>query len=137
MKKVFVSGCYDILHAGHVQYLTQARQLGDKLIVAVNDDASVQKLKGPSRPVNALAQRMTVLSALEAVDWVVPFSEETPERLICRVLPDVLVKGADWAEEHIIGADVVKASGGRVERIALVPGISTSRIIEKCLKLHF
>ncbi|MDH5544293.1 MAG: bifunctional D-glycero-beta-D-manno-heptose-7-phosphate kinase/D-glycero-beta-D-manno-heptose 1-phosphate adenylyltransferase HldE [Gammaproteobacteria bacterium] len=132
---VMTNGCFDILHAGHVSYLEQARQLGDRLIVAVNDDDSVKKLKGPSRPVNSLEQRMAVLSGLSAVDWVVPFSEETPERLICRVLPDVLVKGGDYRPEQIAGNRCVRDAGGEVRVLSFVEGVSTSRIID-AIKSH-
>lgn len=128
---VMTNGCFDILHAGHVHYLKQARALGDRLIVAVNDDASVKKLKGPSRPINHLAQRMQVLSALESVDWVVPFSEDTPERLISEILPDILVKGGDYRPEEIAGGRQVMENGGRVEILDFVEGLSTTRTIHK------
>lgn len=127
---VMTNGCFDILHAGHVTYLEQARRLGRRLIVAVNDDASVQRLKGSGRPVNHLDRRMAVLAALECVDWVVPFSEDTPERLICRVLPDYLVKGGDYRPEQVAGHDCVTANGGRVAVLDYVDGCSTSGIIE-------
>ena len=128
---VMTNGCFDILHAGHVHYLSQARQLGDRLIVAVNDDASVARLKGASRPLNPLAQRMAVLGGLAAVDWVVPFSEDTPERLICAVLPDVLVKGGDYQVHEIAGGECVLAHGGRVTTIEFVEPCSTSALIRK------
>ncbi len=128
---VMTNGCFDILHAGHVAYLAQARRLGDRLIVAVNDDASVKRLKGANRPVNALAQRMAVLAGLGSVDWVVPFSEDTPERLICRLLPTVLVKGGDYRPENIAGGDCVRAGGGEVVVLDYIEGVSTTRIIEK------
>ena len=127
---VMTNGCFDILHAGHVAYLREARKRGDRLIVAVNDDASVTKLKGDGRPVNTLADRMAVLAALESVDWVVPFSEDTPERLICRVLPDVLVKGGDYKPDQIAGHKCVTKNGGRVEVLQFVAGASTSKIID-------
>jgi D-beta-D-heptose 7-phosphate kinase / D-beta-D-heptose 1-phosphate adenosyltransferase len=130
---VMTNGCFDILHAGHVSYLEQAKRLGDRLIVAVNDDASVRRLKGNSdaqRPVNPLAQRMRVLAALKGVDWVVPFSEDTPERLICRVLPDILVKGGDYQPQQVAGHQCVTAHGGQVRILGYEQGISTSRIIE-------
>ncbi len=127
---VMTNGCFDILHAGHVRYLMQARGLGDRLIVAVNDDASVKRLKGHDRPINPLARRMAVLDALACVDYVVPFAEDTPERLICRVVPDVLVKGGDYRPEDIAGGDCVRAGGGRVAVLAFEDGISTSGIIE-------
>lgn len=131
---VMTNGCFDILHAGHVQYLKQARQLGDRLIVAVNDDASVRRLKGDSRPVNSLKRRMTVLAALECVDWVVPFSEDTPQRLICRLLPDILVKGGDYRPQDIVGGDCVKAAGGDVLVLDLLPDCSTTGIIAALAK---
>jgi len=127
---VMTNGCFDILHAGHVTYLNQARRLGDRLIVAVNDDASVGRLKGDSRPVNQLQERMEVLAGLGCVDWVVPFSEDTPERLICSVSPDVLVKGGDYQPEQIAGYECVKAAGGEVVVLAFREGCSTTRIIE-------
>ena len=129
-KVVMTNGCFDILHAGHVAYLAQAKKLGDRLIVAVNDDASVKRLKGDERPVNSLAQRMIVLAALESVDWVVAFSEETPERLICKIKPDVLVKGGDYRPEAIAGGDCVVAEGGQVIVLDFVDGCSTSKIID-------
>ena len=127
---VMTNGCFDILHAGHVSYLAQARRLGDRLIVAVNDDDSVRRLKGEGRPVNPVDRRMTVLAALESVDWVVPFSEDTPERLICAVQPQVLVKGGDYRPEQIAGHDCVKAAGGEVKVLGFEEGVSTSRIID-------
>ena len=128
------NGCFDILHAGHVAYLHAAKRLGDHLVVAVNDDASVTRLKGAERPVNGLDERMEVLAALECVDWVAPFSGDTPERLICAVLPDVLVKGGDYRPEQIAGHDCVTANGGRVEVLDFRPGCSTSRIIDSIRK---
>lgn len=128
---VMTNGCFDILHAGHVAYLEEAKTLGDRLIVAVNDDASVRRLKGDGRPVNPLEDRMAVLSGLAAVDWVVPFGEDTPERLICRVLPDVLVKGGDYRPESIAGARCVTAAGGEVKVLAFRTGRSTSGLIER------
>jgi D-beta-D-heptose 7-phosphate kinase/D-beta-D-heptose 1-phosphate adenosyltransferase len=126
---VMTNGCFDILHPGHVAYLKQARALGDRLIVAVNDDASVSRLKGPQRPVNPLAARMQLLEALAAVDWVVPFSEDTPERLICRLTPDTLVKGGDYRVDEIAGADCVRRAGGEVRVLPFVDGYSTSALI--------
>ncbi|MFY3758365.1 PfkB family carbohydrate kinase, partial [Escherichia coli] len=110
-KVVMTNGIFDILHAGHVSYLANARKLGDRLIVAVNSDASTKRLKGEARPVNALENRMVVLGALEAVDWVVPFEEDTPQRLIADVLPDLLVKGGDYKPEEIAGSKEVWANG--------------------------
>ncbi len=114
---VFTNGCFDILHAGHVAYLQQAKQLGDFLIVAVNSDESVRKLKGPERPINHIAHRMTVLAGLGVVDWVVPFADDTPERLLRLIKPDFLVKGGDYTIDQIVGADIVRAYGGEVRRI--------------------
>jgi D-beta-D-heptose 7-phosphate kinase/D-beta-D-heptose 1-phosphate adenosyltransferase len=128
---IMTNGVFDILHAGHVAYLNEARKLGNRLIVAVNDDASVRRLKGPQRPVNALADRMTVLDALSSVDWVVPFSEDTPVRLICKVLPDVLVKGGDYQPQQVAGYDCVTKNGGEVRILQFVDGISTTATIEK------
>lgn len=130
-KIVMTNGCFDILHAGHVSYLEQAKQLGDRLIVAVNDDDSVQRLKGAGRPLNDLAARMQVLSGLRAVDWVVFFSEDTPEQLINEVLPDVLVKGGDYRVEEIAGHKAVLANSGQVLILDFVPGYSTTSMIEK------
>lgn len=127
---VMTNGCFDILHPGHVAYLQQAAGLGDRLIVAVNDDASVARLKGPERPVNTLGQRMAVLAGLRSVDWVVPFGEDTPERLICRLLPDYLVKGGDYRPQQIAGHDCVVANGGEVVVLDFVEGCSTTGLIE-------
>ncbi|MGH8480405.1 MAG: bifunctional D-glycero-beta-D-manno-heptose-7-phosphate kinase/D-glycero-beta-D-manno-heptose 1-phosphate adenylyltransferase HldE [Gammaproteobacteria bacterium] len=126
---VMTNGCFDILHAGHVRYLAEARALGDRLVVAVNDDASVGRLKGPGRPVNPLAQRLAVLAGLRSVDWVVPFAEDTPERLICRVRPEILVKGGDYPPEEIAGHGCVTDGGGRVVTLPLVAGCSSTRVI--------
>jgi D-beta-D-heptose 7-phosphate kinase/D-beta-D-heptose 1-phosphate adenosyltransferase len=127
---VMTNGCFDILHAGHVLYLNQARQRGDRLIVAVNDDDSVRRLKGAGRPVNPLDRRMTVLAALESVDWVVPFSEDTPEQLICDIKPELLVKGGDYRPEDIAGYACVKQAGGDVVVLDYEDGCSTSELIE-------
>jgi D-beta-D-heptose 7-phosphate kinase/D-beta-D-heptose 1-phosphate adenosyltransferase len=128
---VMTNGCFDILHAGHVTYLEEAKSLGDRLIVAVNDDASVARLKGESRPVNALEDRMLVLAGLAAVDWVVPFSDDTPAALIESVLPDILVKGGDYAPEEIAGGKAVLAHGGEVRVLQFRDGHSTTKIIER------
>lgn len=128
---VMTNGCFDLLHAGHVTYLEQAKALGDRLIVAVNSDASVKKLKGESRPINGLQQRMIVLSALACVDWVVAFEEETPERLYCTLLPDVLVKGGDYSPEQVAGGDCVIKAGGEVKILQFVEGQSTTAMINK------
>ncbi|MFM9270360.1 bifunctional D-glycero-beta-D-manno-heptose-7-phosphate kinase/D-glycero-beta-D-manno-heptose 1-phosphate adenylyltransferase HldE [Halomonas elongata] len=130
---VMTNGCFDILHAGHVAYLEHARQLGDRLIVAVNDDASIARLKGASRPINPLARRMQVLAGLGAVDWVVPFAEDTPQRLIEAVLPDVLVKGGDYQPEQIAGGEAVRAAGGEVKVLGFEDGVSTTAMISTIL----
>jgi len=127
---VFTNGCFDILHAGHVSYLEEAKSCGDRLVVAVNDDDSVRRLKGAGRPVNPLADRMAVLAGLAAVDWVVPFGEDTPAELIAKVLPDVLVKGGDYRVEEIVGGDTVRKNGGEVRVLPFKPGRSTSALID-------
>ena len=126
---VMTNGCFDVLHAGHVSYLEEAKNLGDRLIVAVNDDASVKRLKGESRPINALEDRLLVLAGLAAVDWVVPFAEDTPGKLIQAVLPDVLVKGGDYKPDEIVGGKEVLQNGGEVRVLAFRDGHSSSRII--------
>ncbi|STD49194.1 Bifunctional protein hldE [Edwardsiella tarda] len=128
-KVVMTNGVFDILHAGHVSYLANARKLGDRLIVAVNSDASTSRLKGPERPVNPLAQRMLVLAALESVDWVIPFEEDTPQRIIAEILPDLLVKGGDYKPEEIAGGREVIAAGGEVRVLNFEDGCSTTNII--------
>ncbi|MFC3608430.1 bifunctional D-glycero-beta-D-manno-heptose-7-phosphate kinase/D-glycero-beta-D-manno-heptose 1-phosphate adenylyltransferase HldE [Stutzerimonas tarimensis] len=130
-KVVFTNGCFDILHAGHVTYLEQARALGDRLIVAVNDDASVSRLKGPGRPINSVDRRMAVLAGLGAVDWVVSFAEDTPEALLAEVRPDVLVKGGDYGVDQVVGAERVRAHGGEVKVLGLVENSSTTAIVNK------
>ncbi len=130
-KIVFTNGCFDILHAGHVTYLEQARAQGDRLVLAVNDDASVSRLKGPGRPINSVERRMAVLAGLGAVDWVVSFPEDTPERLLGQVKPDVLVKGGDYDIDQVVGADIVRAYGGEVRVLGLVENSSTTAIVEK------
>lgn len=128
---VMTNGCFDVLHAGHVAYLEEAKSLGDRLIVAVNDDGSVRKLKGESRPINALEDRLLVLAGLASVDWVIPFSQDTPAALIGELLPDVLVKGGDYKPEEIAGAKDVLRHGGAVRVLAFRDGHSSSRIIGK------
>lgn len=128
---VMTNGCFDILHAGHVRYLEQARRLGDRLVVAVNDDDSVRKLKGPSRPIVSQSERMEVLAGLASVDWVVPFSEDTPERLICQVNPDILVKGGDYKPEQVAG----NQCAGETKILGFVEGCSTSNIIDTISKV--
>ncbi|MDP2561223.1 bifunctional D-glycero-beta-D-manno-heptose-7-phosphate kinase/D-glycero-beta-D-manno-heptose 1-phosphate adenylyltransferase HldE [Psychrobium sp. 1_MG-2023] len=129
-KVVLTNGCFDILHAGHVSYLGHAGGLGDRLIVAVNDDASVKRLKGEGRPVNPTDRRMAVLAGLGAVDWVVPFSEDTPQRLISEILPNLLVKGGDYKVEEIAGGEEVLANGGEVKVLNFEDGCSTTKIID-------
>ena len=131
---VMTNGCFDILHAGHIQYLQQARDNGSRLIVAVNDDASVSRLKGEERPLNPLQERMTMLAALASVDWVVAFSEDTPRELICHLLPDVLIKGGDYKPEEIAGYDCVTANGGEVKVVDHFEGLSTSNLVNKIRK---
>ena len=131
---VMTNGCFDILHAGHVAYLTSARCLGERLIVAVNDDESVKRLKGAGRPVNPVDRRMAVLAGLESVDWVVPFSEDTPEQLICAISPDLLVKGGDYRAGELAGHDCVIRNGGEVVVLDYKEGCSTSELIEAIMK---
>jgi D-beta-D-heptose 7-phosphate kinase/D-beta-D-heptose 1-phosphate adenosyltransferase len=129
---VFTNGVFDILHPGHVRYLADARRQGDVLIVGVNADASVRRLdKGPDRPLNPEQERAEVLAALRMVDAVVVFDEETPLEIVTALQPDVLVKGADWAADAIVGRDVVEARGGKVVRIPLAPGFSTTAIVDR------
>jgi D-glycero-beta-D-manno-heptose 1-phosphate adenylyltransferase len=132
---VFTNGVFDLLHPGHIRYLADARALGDALIVAVNSDRSVRANKGPDRPINPEDERAELLLALSSVDAVLVFDEETPHRVIGRIQPDVLVKGADWPEDEIVGRDLLEARGGRVVRIELAPGFSTTAIIEKVGRL--
>jgi len=127
---VFTNGCFDILHPGHTRYLCAAKKLGDALVVAVNSDASVRSIKGPKRPIQDERARAEVIGALECVDIVLIFAEDNPLRVIRALLPDVLVKGGDWAENEIVGGDVVKRAGGVVKRIDFETGFSTSRIID-------
>ena len=128
---VFTNGVFDLLHPGHVRYLQQARALGDVLIVGVNADASVRRNKGPERPLTPDAERAEILAALECVDAVVIFEEDTPDAIIKAVQPDVLVKGADWAADRIVGRDTVEARGGRVVRMPVEQGYSTTSILER------
>jgi D-beta-D-heptose 7-phosphate kinase/D-beta-D-heptose 1-phosphate adenosyltransferase len=128
---VFTNGVFDLVHPGHVRYLAAARALGDVLIVGVNSDSSVRANKGPARPLNPEGERVEVLLALSCVDAAAIFDEETPHALIVRLQPDVLVKGADWAADNIVGRDVVEARGGRVVRMPIEPGFSTSELIRR------
>ena len=131
---VFTNGCFDLLHPGHIRCLEQARALGDLLIVAINSDASVQRMKGTGRPVVPQVERAEVLAALAAVDYVTAFDEDTPQQIIARVLPDVLVKGGDWGPDQIVGRAEVEAAGGRVISIPLESGWSTTAILEHIRK---
>ena len=128
---VFTNGCFDIIHAGHVSYLEQARKLGDRLIVAINDDASVSRLKGPGRPINTVNRRKAVLAGLESVDWVVDFGDDTPERLLELLQPDILVKGGDYDKEGVVGWKIVEGYGGTVKVMNFVDDCSTTAIVEK------
>jgi rfaE bifunctional protein nucleotidyltransferase chain/domain len=128
---VFTNGCFDILHRGHVDYLTKARAQGDVLILGLNTDASVQRLKGPTRPIVEEDDRAAVIAALAVVDYVCLFDEDTPYELIQSLVPDILVKGADWSVNDIVGKDVVEAAGGAVHTIEFLPNHSTSKIIQK------
>lgn len=127
---VFTNGCFDLLHPGHTRYLTDARKLGGALLVALNSDASVRELKGPNRPVTPEAERAEIVAALSTVDYVTIFDDLTPQRIIERMLPQVLVKGADWGPDEIVGRKEVEAAGGQVVSIPLVKGYSTSALIE-------
>jgi D-beta-D-heptose 7-phosphate kinase/D-beta-D-heptose 1-phosphate adenosyltransferase len=130
-KIVFTNGCFDLLHAGHVDYLGKAKRLGDLLIVGLNRDSSVRRIKGPRRPVTPEKDRLRILAALEAVDYVVLFSEETPINLIREIRPHVLVKGADWKKGEIVGGQDVRSWGGRVKRLRFLPGRSTTALLQK------
>ena len=135
-KIVFTNGCFDILHVGHVRYLAAARSEGDLLIVGLNSDASVRLIKGAKRPIIPQHHRAEILASLASIDHVVLFDSPDPMELIEKLRPDVLAKGADWAEKDIVGADFVKSNGGRVARIPLVAEISTSKLIQKLLKQY-
>ena len=130
-KIVFTNGCFDILHPGHTRYLYAARELGDYLIVAINSDSSVKAIKGPDRPVIPQDQRAEILAAMECVDGVIIFYEDDPLEVIKYLMPDILVKGGDWNEQDIVGADIVKGAGGEVKRISFFNGFSTSEIIKR------
>ncbi|HXZ20681.1 MAG TPA: D-glycero-beta-D-manno-heptose 1-phosphate adenylyltransferase [Candidatus Acidoferrales bacterium] len=132
---VFTNGCFDLLHPGHIRCLEQARALGDLLIVAINSDTSVRRMKGADRPVVPEAERAEVLAALVAVDYVTVFEEDTPREIITKIMPDVLVKGGDWGPDQIVGRTEVEAAGGRVESIPLSPAPSTTALIEKIMEL--
>ena len=131
LRVVFTNGVFDLLHPGHVRYLEEARALGDVLVVAVNSDRSVRANKGPERPIVPERERGEILLGLACVDAVVFFDEETPHAIVTRIQPDVLVKGADWPEDNIVGRDVVEARGGRVVRVSLAPGYSTTDLVRR------
>jgi D-beta-D-heptose 7-phosphate kinase/D-beta-D-heptose 1-phosphate adenosyltransferase len=130
-KIVMTNGCFDILHPGHIKYLQEAKKLGDRLIVAVNSDVSVTRLKGENRPLNSVETRMTMLDALESTDWIIEFSEDTPRNLIERILPDVLVKGGDYQIDEIAGASAVLQNGGEVKTLNFLEGFSTTNLINR------
>ena len=132
---VFTNGCFDLLHPGHTRYLAEARKLGDVLVVAVNSDRSVRMLKGPGRPIMPESERAEILAALEAVTYITVFDDPTPQSVIARMLPHVLVKGGDWGPTEIVGRAEVEAAGGQVVSIPVVPGHSTSFIIQSAIKL--
>ena len=134
-KVVFTNGCFDLLHSGHIHLFREAKKLGDVLIVAVNSDESVKKIKGTSRPIFPLEERLEVLEAIEDVDYLASFSEETPRQIISRVLPDVLVKGGDWKPDEVVGREEVEAAGGEVVIIPYLEGRSTSGILEDFIRL--
>ena len=135
-KIVFTNGCFDLLHVGHVRYLQEARAMGDCLVIGLNSDQSLRRIKDPARPLISEAQRAEVLAALECVDYIVLFDEDVPFALIEEVRPDVLVKGADWSLDKIIGADLVLSYGGEVRRVDLVPSISNSEIINRIISRY-
>jgi rfaE bifunctional protein nucleotidyltransferase chain/domain len=131
---VFTNGCFDLLHIGHLRYLQRARGFGDRLVVAINSDASVRKIKGPRRPLLPEAERAEVLAALTRVDYVTIFNQPDPLAIVRALRPDVLIKGSDWGTNRIIGREIVEGRGGRVRRVPLVKGVSTSRLIEKIIR---
>lgn len=130
-KIIFTNGCFDLLHVGHVRYLQEAKKLGDLLVVALNSDDSVKKLKGPTRPVQTENDRAEILAALGCVDFTTIFTEETPEKIIRKIMPNILVKGGDWKIEQIVGADFVQANGGKVFSLQFIDGKSTTSLIQK------
>lgn len=132
-KVVFTNGCFDLLHGGHVHLFREAKKLGDVLIVAVNDDRSIRMIKGPSRPIFSLEERLEILEAIEYIDYLVSFPEETPRKIISALLPDVLVKGADWKKDEVVGRKEVEAAGGKVVQVSLHKGTSTSSLLQRIL----
>jgi rfaE bifunctional protein nucleotidyltransferase chain/domain len=133
---VFTNGTFDILHRGHVEYLAAARKMGDILIVGLNSDASIRRIKGPARPINRAPDRAAVLAGLASVDYIALFGGDTPYRMISRLLPDVLVKGADWKKAAIVGGDIVREHGGSVRTVRLTPGRSTTNVIARVLRAY-
>ncbi len=135
-KVVFTNGCFDLIHVGHIRYLKEAKSLGDVLIVGLNSDKSVKKIKGEKRPIISERDRAEILDSLKHVDYVVIFDEKDPKKLISKIIPDVLVKGGDWSEDRIIGADIVKKNGGCVKSLPFFEGFSTTKIVEVILKKY-
>ncbi len=133
---VFTNGCFDIVHAGHVDYMEKAKQMGDVLIVGLNSDSSIKNIKDSKRPIVSEKYRLKLLAGLSSIDYIVTFDEETPIKLIEEIKPDILVKGKDWEKKGVVGEDLVKSYGGRLELIELVPGISTSIIIDKIIESY-
>lgn len=133
-KVVFTNGCFDLIHGGHIELFRKAKSLGDVLIVALNTDASVRKIKGPSRPVFPLEERFEVLGAIEYIDFLTSFAEETPQKIIAALLPDILVKGGDWPPGQVVGREEVEAAGGRVVLVRYLKGHSSSSIIKKLIR---
>jgi len=130
-KIVFTNGCFDILHSGHIQYLSEAAELGDKLVIGLNSDSSVSRLKGSDRPIKSQECRADILAFMEAIDMVIIFDEDTPLELIEKIIPDILVKGGDWSTDQIVGSDIVLKNGGEVKSLSFLKGFSSTRIIEK------
>lgn len=130
-KVVFTNGCFDLIHRGHVHLFEEAKKLGDVLIVAVNDDRSIRAIKGESRPLFPLAERLEILDAIDHIDYLIPFTEDTPRNVISTLLPDVLVKGEDWARNQVVGREEVEKAGGEVVRVSLCEGQSTTSLLEK------
>jgi len=130
-KIVFTNGCFDILHSGHIQYLSEAAQLGDKLVIGLNSDSSVSRLKGSDRPIKSQECRADILAFMKAIDMVIVFDEDTPLELIEKIIPDILVKGGDWSTDQIVGSDIVLKNGGEVKSLSFLKGFSSTRIIER------
>lgn len=135
-KVVFTNGCFDLLHAGHIWLFKKAKKLGDVLMVAVNSDASLRRLKGPQRPVFPLKERLEILAAVEEIDVLTAFSQDTPQKIIALLRPDILVKGGDWPPDQIVGRKEVEESGGRVVLIPYLPGLSTTQLLQKIIAPH-